>query len=148
MLVILPNAYNSYLTRQKVNFLFNKASYLKLQVLENALQGNILNKNLLNSHQLASGDIISVAESGIITISFSSEIDGGGKNLILLPLYRLGPHDYVPLKVQINLNEPLVELNIVWACTSSFTLSKKKFVNSNIGTLQSKYAPILCRQVI
>lgn len=82
----------------------------------------------------------------MITLTFPSDIDGGGKTLTLLPTFTKSAHG-LPLTIEIRPTGPLQEGDIAWLCTSSLTRSVRPLIQANMGTLQGKYASAACRHV-
>ncbi len=140
----LPFGYDSYKVRQDVSQGFDRANNAKKLVVANALKGEILRQGWNENAEDTSTRIKIDSKTGIIIITYPLDIDGGGKTLLLLPIYRWKGRTY-PLSLVLNSKFPLDEKDILWVCTSNLTLSKKPFVYKNLGTLNSKYAPVKCR---
>ena len=84
-------------------------------------------------------------ETGVITISFGSEVDGGGRTLTLVPVLP-GPVDGYALAGNANSSSfVLDELQIEWVCAADKKISKNTIVIKHKGTLPSKYTPLGCR---
>lgn len=139
----LPTAYESYKIRDSVLAGLERANRAKELVVANALEGKSLGQGWTGSVGEREGISVEL-HSGVVTVTYPADIDGGGKTLVLVPMYQLEKQIY-PLATKVNLKVPLVVANIIWACTSKLTRSSMSFINENLGTLQSKYAPAECR---
>lgn len=142
----LVPAYESYKLRQRVAEGLHQASQAKALVEANFLQGNPLDQGWHTPPADTGVTIHLAARTGMITLTFPSDIDGGGKTLILLPAFTKSAHG-LPLTTEIRPKGPLQEGDIAWLCTSSLTRSVRPFIQANMGTLQGKYAPAACRHV-
>lgn len=149
LLLAVPHlvpAYESYKLRQRVAEGLRQASQAKALVEANFAEGNRLDQGW-HGVSTASGVTISLAAStGMITLTFPPDIDGGGKNLILLPAYTKSASG-LPLSPGLRAAGPLQEGELAWLCTSSLTRSVRPFIQAHMGTLQGKYAPAACRHV-
>jgi len=144
VLTHLPASYQSYKIRQRVMAGLLQADPAKELVVANALNGNNLAQGWTNSTADTHAGISIEPHSGIITITYPADIDGGNKTLVLVPMY-LRENRVSPLADEVHSHAPMDAANILWTCTSSLTLSRTAFIADHLGTLQSKYAPTACR---
>lgn len=142
----LAPAYDSYKLRQRVAEGLRQADQAKARVEANFAHGNRLDQGW---HDAPATSVVAVsvaASTGMITLTFPADIDGGGKTLILVPAYTKSING-LPLSTEVRPGAPLQEGDIAWLCTSSLTRSVRPFIQANMGTLQGKYAPAACRHV-
>jgi hypothetical protein len=146
VLTHLAPAYDSYKVRQRVTECLHQANQAKALVEVNFAQGNRLDQGWSDASGASCVLISVMASTGMITLTFPADIDGGGKTLILLPAYTKDTNG-LPLTTEIRPALTLQEGDIAWLCTSSLTRSARSFIQENTGTLQGKYAPAACRHV-
>jgi hypothetical protein len=146
LLTHLPASYENYKIRQSILKGFDKAKHANELVVANALHGRSLADGWTDEEVGAEAGISLEPLTGITTVTYPVEIDSGNKTLVLIPMYEKENQLY-SLAAEINSKTHLVPANIVTICTSKLTHSENPFINENLGTLQSKYAPATCRFV-
>lgn len=151
MLTHFPAAYESVRHRDKVAAMMAHANKAKVTVESNALKRLSFTQGWVNISSIDGVGIRVDSLTGVITITYPWDIDGGGKTLMLLPMYESESSSgraYYPLYIKLNSGIPILPEKIRWVCTSKFVRAKNVFINDNLGTLHSKYAPTGCRYVI
>ncbi len=144
VLMHLPAAYESYKIRDRVLAGIDQSQRVKELVAANALQGKRFAQGWVDTVAGVREGISVEPHTGVITITYPADIDGGDKTLVLVPMYQVENQVY-PLTTKVNSKVPLVAAKIIWACTSTLTRSKISFINDHLGTIQSKFAPAECR---
>ena len=144
LLTHLPAAYESFRIRNKVAAMMEHANKAKVMIEANTLERLSFTQGWVDISPTLGVEIGVDSLTGVITITYPWDIEGGGKTLTLLPMYLSESKNY-PLYTKLNSGIPILLENIEWVCTSKLTRSKSVFINDNLGTLQSKYAPTECR---
>jgi hypothetical protein len=144
VLTHIPVSYDNYKIRNRVRAGFEEAKPAMNLVVVNALEKRNLAHGWVDSVAGNTEGIRVDPHTGIITINYPMDIDGGGKSLVLMPMY-LQEYEIYPLVTHTNSNLPIAAAAIHWACTSSLTQSKRNLFTESHGTLSSKYAPVECR---
>lgn len=135
--------YEALKIRKKVLDGLERSNIAKQLVIDNLINGKSLSDGWVNS-LIGTDEVIDIhPNTGIISLTFPANIDGGGKTLILIPIYQFQNGNYFLDKV--NSNELLQPSRIVWICTSKHMTSRQIFIKENLGSLNSKYAPTECR---
>lgn len=144
MLLHLPAAYESYKIRDRVLAGIDQSQRAKDLVAANAVRGTRFAQGWVDTIAGVREGISVEPHTGVITITYPADIDGGDKTLVLVPLYQVENQVY-PLASIVNSKVPLFTANLIWVCTSTLTRSRISFIRDHLGTLQSKYAPAECR---
>lgn len=140
----LPAGCESYKVRDRVLVGLQHADPVVSLVVANALAGRDFTQGWAGSVANPAGEVRVDAHTGVVTITYSADIDGGGKTLTLVPMY-LRDSQTSPLATAVKSKRPLEAANIIWLCTSKLTLSREVIISDNLGSLQSKYVPAVCR---
>ncbi len=143
-LLHVGSALKQYYIRKRVNAVMEFSKEEKHAVLVAINNAGLSNIKYQHRQSKNLKEINIDKKSGVITINFSSDIDGGGKNLKLLPMIFIGSVKY-PLETFLENGINAHQFKLYWVCTSSQIRSKDTFINSNIGTLSSKFSPQECR---
>ena len=140
--------YGNYKIRQKVMEGLKLATLAKAIVEENALKGLALNEGWVSS-PTSDGIIVSIAQNtGVITVTFGANVDGGGRTLTVVPVLYENKGGYA-FSGNSNSSSSLIQASKVnWVCASADTLTRNLTVLENKGTLPTKYAPLECRRLL
>lgn len=93
------------------------------------------------------GSAISIdTKSGVVTLFFPTDIDGGNKTLTLIPI---NTKTFVGISSSeaVEFGMSAKGGDIEWLCLSSSIYSNRPYIYKNRGTLNGKYAPVACRYV-
>lgn len=138
-------AYDNYWIRQRVSAGVNLAKEAHVVVTGNACKGLALNSGWMPPES-SEGVVVSISkDSGIVTVTYGSDIEGGGRTLTWVPV-PVGGNGLCPVagdSVSPNVLSP--PSRIAWMCGSANTISHNPAVMAYKGTLSSKYAPLECR---
>jgi type IV pilus assembly protein PilA len=139
-------AYDGYKIRQQVNVGLNLAAPAKVIVEGNAAKGRALNSGWV---LLTSRNDIVVAisqDTGIITVVYGSDVDGGGRTLTLVPVHAGQANGYAFSGNAVSSSILPPASRISWVCASADTITRNATVLEHKGTLRSKYTPLECRR--
>ena len=120
-----------------------KAAHL---VAANHSKGKILDEGWRYVPASRSSAISIDTKSGVVTIFFPTDIDGGNKTLTLIPINtKTGAGISSSETVEFGMS--VKKDDIEWLCLSSSIYSNRPYIYKNRGTLKGKYAPVACRYV-
>lgn len=144
VVIHLPAAFEGHRKRQQVAAAFQLVASARALVDSNLLKTGAFDTTRLSMVPKNFGEVAIDATTGVITLTFA-EIGGGGKNLKFVPMVKWGgPHSLLPLRQAAEAGAVSVE-EILWICTSVLVRSHYLSVMANRGTLDSRYAPGVCR---
>jgi type IV pilus assembly protein PilA len=135
--VALP-AYQDYTIRAKVTEGLSLADAAKTAVSENAAQGAPFASGWNAPSATTNVTSVAVGATGIITITYSAVAGGGTLNLI--------PVDgSTAAGVALVAGTPPTAGSLTWICAAAGSTTANAVAAANLGTLQGKYAPAVCR---
>lgn len=138
-------AYESYKIRQRVTAGLKLAVPAKAVVEGNAAKGLALNSSWVLPAS-SDGVVVTISQdTGVITVAYGADVDGGGRTLTLVPV-RAGHADGYAFSGNATSSSILFPASqISWVCASANTITRNTTVLQHKGTLPTKYAPLECR---
>lgn len=138
-------AYGSYKTRQRVTAGLNLVAPAEAVVEGNAAKGRALNSGWMLP---TSNDGVAVTisqDTGVITVAYGADVDGGGRTLTLVPVRagHAGGYAFSGNAFSSLILSPSSQIS--WVCASANTITRNAAVLEQKGTLPSKYTPLECR---
>jgi hypothetical protein len=139
-------AKEAYRQRIFVSKSFNDARRVAHLVEANHSKGKILDEGWRYVRESTSSAIVINTKSGVVTIFFPADIDGGNKTLTLVPLNtKTGAG--ISSSETVLFGMSVKKGDIEWLCLSSSIDSNRPYIYNNRGTLSGKYAPVSCRYI-
>jgi type IV pilus assembly protein PilA len=141
----LRYVYDSYKVRQRVAVGLELAAQAKSIVVANAAKGLTLDRGWVSSAS-SSGVIVTISQyTGLITVTYGADIDGGGRTLTLVPVSAGHANGYAFTGNSTFSSILYPASQIGWVCASADIMTRNTTVQENKGTLRSKYTPLECR---
>ena len=145
VLFFTSHAYNNYRIRQRVAAGVNLAIEASAVVTGNACKGLALNSGWI-SPESSDGVVVSISkDTGVVTITFGSDIEGGGRTLTWVPVPFGGTSLCAASSDSVSPYVLSSTSRVAWLCGSANTISRNPAVLLHKGTLPSKYTPLVCR---
>jgi hypothetical protein len=137
--------YESYKIRQRVMNGLKLAKQAAIVIEGNAIEGSALDSGWV-VHPSNDGVVVYISQNtGVVTVDFSTNVDGGGRTLTLVPLHSNAESGYAFSGSADSSSFLFPVSKVIWVCASANTMTKNATVLKNKGTLQTKYTPLECR---
>lgn len=137
-------AYESYKIRQRVTAGLKLAVPAKAVVEGNAAKGLALNSGWVLP--ASSDGVVTISQdTGVVTVAYGADVDGGGWTLTLVPVRagHAGGYAFSGNATSSSILFPASQVS--WVCASANTITRNTTVLEHKGTLPTKYAPLECR---